>query len=124
MSFFNIFNWFKSTPKIPDEKEKQRFYVLSKDEYDGLIERLRYVESVIHMIPTNSAIPEPPPLPPTITKKNNHINTPVKHELNTFQIELMSRLERVREKMGASHGFGIGEVEDIDFLEKSIMEFQ
>lgn len=116
-----IFSWFRSS-QTNNETEKPAMYVLSKEEYETLVLRLRNLESMINALPIRPEIPEPPPMPEVNITQHSQPKV-VKH-LNSFQQELTNKLARIRENMGASHGFGIGDAEDMDYLEKSIVLFK
>lgn len=118
MAFFNIFGWFGFSSKTSKENEKPTVYTLSQDEYETIMQRLRNLEAMINSMPIRPAIPEPPPLPKEDKKKQPK---KVVRQLNTFQQELMTKLEHLRNRMGESHGFGIGDAEDMEYLEKSLM---
>lgn len=133
-----MFNWFRqSTPvestnvkKIgpsvtnSDKTANPEMCTIQKDEYDALLRRLRNLETMMNALPlkpiTPVASPVLSPSPKTIVCDSRDHFTP-------FQIELENKLRTIREKMGASHGFGLSDyalsnLDDLNKLEQSVME--
>lgn len=121
-------------------------FIFHQEEYDELLRRLTNLEYLINSLPA-FAIPQPPPPPPTpptppimgmmncntsmksspcdkVTKMATR-NTPMLQHDIPFQSELENKLKNLREKMGASHGFGnfaLHNYDDFEKLEKSVLE--
>jgi hypothetical protein len=133
-----LFNWFRQTPPAESTDTKKNepcaanrgkpatpeMCTIQKDEYDALLRRLRNLETMMNALPLKPITPELSPViprleKPTIDDSNAH-HTP-------FQIELENKLRKLREKMGASHGFGLSDfaltnLDDLNKLEQSVME--
>ena len=120
-----IINWFRPTKvtcNITPSQPTQN-YVVQKEEYEMLLQRLRTLEAMMNALPMKPIIQNPtmPPPPPPMKKKViEPIQTP-------FQAELEHKLRTIRTRMGESHGYGIDKLElenldDLEKLEQSVME--
>ena len=112
-------NWFKSLTCREQKKEvllEPETYTIPKVEYETLLQRLRNLEAMINALPIKPTVPLSPPA-------SINMNFGVeKHHLNPFQIELEKKLNRIRQKMGESHGWGkVDDMNDLEKMEQSVM---
>lgn len=124
-----VFNWFK--PQVSQQVETKEIKeitnselcIIKREDYEALLSRLQNLEAMMRVLP-----PNPPKQLPTRTCACEELNTPEqcsKKELNPFQLELERKLNKIRSKMGESHGWdnnGLNNLDDLNKLEQSVME--
>ena len=128
-----LFNWFrqvdnsKSAPqceqKIQSDMNNDDVKIIPRDEYNALINRLSNLEAMIIGIQCKQSSP----IANTPPEHYQQLPSVPKEVLTPFQIELENKLKSIREKMGASHGFGIDDfaldnLDDLSKLEQSVLE--
>lgn len=121
-----LFNWFRQKPSVENTEVKKNspvvtneMCIIQKDEYEALLRRLNNLENMINALPLK-------PVPPIRSQTPKVIICDSKDYQTPFQIELENKLKTIREKMGASHGFGssiytLSNFDDLDNLEQSII---
>lgn len=133
-----LFNWFRQTTPVEstdakknclsvvdcDKPANPEMCIIQKDEYDALLRRLRNLETMMNALPLKPVTPVSSPM---IQRPVKIIEDDSKSHLTPFQIELENKLKSIREKMGASHGFGLSDfalsnLDDLNKLEQSVME--
>ena len=133
-----LFNWFRqATPvknvdvkkNIPfvthyDKSATPEMCIIQKDDYDALLRRLRNLETMLNAL---SLKPVTPVSSPALSQTPKTIVCNSKDHFTPFQIELENKLKSIREKMGASHGFGLSDfalsnLDDLNKMEQSVME--
>lgn len=88
------------------------YHVLSEGEYNTIMNRLCQLETLL-----KQKAEEPVVLPVKPESHSVHRDQP--HH-DAFQKDLFSRLQQLRTGMGASHGFGVGDLDELINLEQSI----
>ena len=106
----------KTTAPSPPSFQQQltslvgpNYHVLSEGEYSTIMNRLGQLEALLKQKAEEPSVPKVQP--------ESHRNQP---HYDAFQRDLFSRVQQLRTGMGASHGFGVGDLDELIKLEQSI----